>query len=159
MQVNVVAVAVLSDRLVHEVDVHPPGEGIGDDERRRREVIRLHLGVDARLEVPVSGEHRAHDQVALRDRVGDRLGQGAGVSDARRAAVPDRLESELVEIPRQARLLVVFGHDLGAWRERGFNPGLALQPPFDGALCQEAGAHHHLRVGGVRAGRDRRDHD
>ena len=42
-----------------------PGERVGDDERRRGEVVRLHLGVDARLEVAVAGEHGADDEVAL----------------------------------------------------------------------------------------------
>ena len=77
VQVDLVAVAVLPDRLVHEIEVHPPGEGVRHDQRRRREVVRLDLGVDPRLEVPVPGQDRAHDEVALRDRVRDRLGQRA----------------------------------------------------------------------------------
>ena len=51
---------------VVEVDVHPPGECIGDDQRRRGEVVGPDLGVDAALEVAVAGEHGADDQVALR---------------------------------------------------------------------------------------------
>ena len=55
---DVVPVAVRAERLVDEVDVHPARERVGDDERRRGEVVRLHLRVDARLEVPVAREHR-----------------------------------------------------------------------------------------------------
>ena len=73
VQEDVVAVVALAQRLVHEIDVHPPGERVGDDERWRREVVRLHLGMDARLEVAVAREHRADDEVALGDGVRDRL--------------------------------------------------------------------------------------
>ncbi len=48
-----------AERLVDEVEVHAAGERVRDDERRRGEVVRLHLGMDARLEVPVAGEHGA----------------------------------------------------------------------------------------------------
>ena len=57
-EVDVVAVGVLADRLGVEVDVHPPGERVGDDERRRGQVVRLHLGMDARLEVAVARRGR-----------------------------------------------------------------------------------------------------
>ena len=48
-----------------------PGERVGHDERRRGEVVGLHLGVDAPLEVAVAGEHRGDHQVALADAPGD----------------------------------------------------------------------------------------
>jgi hypothetical protein len=69
VQEDVVAVVVLPERLAREVDVHPAGERVRDDERRRREVVRLHLRVDARLEVAVAREHGADDEVALLDRL------------------------------------------------------------------------------------------
>ena len=72
-EVDVVALAVLADRLLEQVDVHSAGERVGDDERRRGEVVRLHLRMDARLEVAVAGEDRAHDEVALADRGRDLL--------------------------------------------------------------------------------------
>ena len=72
-QIDIVSVAVLPERLLDEVDVHASRERIRNDERRRGEVVRLHLGMDPRLEVPVTGEHGAHDEVALGDRVRDRL--------------------------------------------------------------------------------------
>ena len=53
-----------------------PASAVRDDERRRREVVRLHLGMDPRLEVAVPGEDRADDEVALLDRLRDLLGSG-----------------------------------------------------------------------------------
>jgi hypothetical protein len=53
-----------------------PGERVGDDERRRREVVHLHVGVDAPLEVPVARLHRDDREVGLVDRLGDLLGSG-----------------------------------------------------------------------------------
>ena len=147
------------DRLVHEVDVHPPGERVRDDERRRREVVRLHLAVDARLEVPVAREHGADDEVALVDRGRDLVRQRAGVADARRAAVADEVEAELVEIPVEPGALVVLGDDLRARRERRLHPRLARQAALDRLLREQAGADHHRRVRGVRARGDRGDDD
>ncbi len=42
------------------------GERVGDDERRRREVVRADFGVDAAFEVAVAGEHRGDDEIAAR---------------------------------------------------------------------------------------------
>jgi hypothetical protein len=61
VQEDVGAVGALAERLGEQVDVHSAGERVRDDERRRREIVRLDLGVDARLEVPVPGQHRADD--------------------------------------------------------------------------------------------------
>ncbi len=63
---DVLAVRADADRLAREVDIHPAGERIRDDERRGGEVVRLHLRVDPSFEVPVPGEHGADDEVALR---------------------------------------------------------------------------------------------
>jgi hypothetical protein len=87
-EVHVAAVRSDADRLAHEVDVHATRERVGDDERRRGEVVRLHLGMDPRLEVPVAGEHGADHEVALGHAVRDRLGQRARVPDARREPYP-----------------------------------------------------------------------
>src|SRR5439155_25397358 len=97
-----------------------------------REVVRLHLGMDPRLEVAVPGQHRADDEIALADRFGDLVRQRPGVPDARRAAVADRVEAELVEVLLQPRLLVILRHDLRPRSQRRLDPRLALQPALDG---------------------------
>ena len=86
-----------------QVDVHPPGERVGDAERRRSEVVVADVLVDPALEVAVAREHRADDEVVFVDRLRDLLGQRAGVADAGRAAVADQVEAELVEVLVEAR--------------------------------------------------------
>ena len=140
VQVDVVPVVVLAERLVEEVDVHASGERVRDDERRRREVVRLHLGMDARLEVAVAGEDGADDEVALGDRLGDLVRQRPRVADARRAAVADGVEAELVEVAVEPGLLVVLGDDLRAGRERRLHPRLPLEAALDGVLREQPGA-------------------
>ena len=158
-QVDVVPVPVLPERLVHQVDVHASCQRVRDHERRRSEVVRLHLRMDARLEVPVAAQHRADDEVALVHGLRDLLGQRAGVPDARRAAVPDRLEAECVEVFRKSSLLVILGHDLRARSERRLHPRLSLEAALDRVLREQSRGDHHARVRRVRAARDRGDHD
>ena len=159
LEVDIVAVAVLPNGVVLEVDVDRAREGVRDDERRAREVVGLDERVDAALEVAVAAEHARDDQVALGDRRGHRLGQRARVADARRAAVADEVEAEPVEVVLQARLLEVGRDHAGARREARLDVGLDLQALLDGLLRQKPRAQHHARVGGVRAARDGRNRD
>ena len=114
LQEHLVAVRVLAQRVVVEVEVHRTGQRIRNDEGRRCEVVHLDIGADAALEVAVAREHRRHREVVVVDRLGDLGDQRAGVADADRAAVADRVEAEALEVLVEARLLVVVGDDLGA---------------------------------------------
>jgi hypothetical protein len=76
LQEDVLAVLPLAQRLAGQVDVDPPGQGEGHDQRRRHEEVGLDALVDARLEVAVAGEDRGGDQVVLRDRLLDRRREG-----------------------------------------------------------------------------------
>ena len=79
-----------------EVDVDAAGEGVGDDQRRRGEIVGLDLRVDAALEVAVAAEHGGDDEVVRLDGLGDGVGQRAAVADAGGAAVADQVEAELL---------------------------------------------------------------
>ena len=114
LQEDVVAVGVLAQRVVEQVDVHRAGQRVGDDQRRRREVVHLHVGVDPALEVAVAGQHRDDREVVVVDGLADLGDERAGVADAGGAAVADEVEAELVEVRREAGALVVVGDDLGA---------------------------------------------
>ena len=153
------ALGVGAERLGVQVDVHRAGQRVGDDERRGREVVHLHVRVDPALEVPVAGQHGDDGEVVVVDRLADRRRQRPGVADAGGAAVADEVEAELVQVRDQAGPLVVVHDDLRAGREAGLHPGLAVQALLDRLLGQQRGADHHERVGGVRAGGDRGDHD
>ena len=114
LEEDVVAVLVLAERLVEQVDVHRPGDRVGDAQRRRGEVVHLHVGVDAALEVAVAREHGDDREVLGLDDVGDLLRQRTGVPDAGRAAVADEVEAERLEALGQLRALEVLGDDLRA---------------------------------------------
>ena len=121
-------VPVGAERLGREVDVHLAGERVRHDERRRGEVVHLHLRVDAPLEVAVPREDGRDDEVGPLHGLGDRLGKRAGVADAGRAAVADEVEAERLEVGHEARVLEVVRDDLRAGRERGLHPGLRVRP-------------------------------
>ena len=135
------------------------GERVGDDQRRRHEVVGADIDVDAALEVAVAGEHADGDQAVLFDGLRDVGGQRAGVADAGGAAVADDVEAELFEVGEQAGLLVVVGDDAGAGRERGLDPRRHGEAFFDGLLGEQAGGDHDGGVGGVGAAGDGGDDD
>src|SRR5947207_13874635 len=94
--------------------------------------------MDARLEVAVSGQDGAYDQIAFGHRARDRVRKRTGVPDAGRAPVADRVEAELLEVPGQARLVVVLGDDLRACCETRLDPRLALTAVLDVILGEQA---------------------
>ncbi len=158
-EVDVLAVLVLAERVADDVDVHRAGERVGDAQRRRGEVVHLHVRVDAALEVAVARQHRDDREVGVVDGRGDLIGQRAGVADAGRAAVADEVEAERLERLGQPGAVEVLGDDLRAGRERGLDPRLGAQAARERVAGEDAGADHHRRVGGVGAAGDRRDHD
>ena len=137
-KIDRLALAIGAERLVLQVDVHRAGQGVGDDQRRRGQVVGPHLGVDPALEVAVAGEDGDGDQVVFLDRLGDRGRQRARVADAGRAAVADQVEAELVEVRVEPGVLEVVGDDLRAGSQAGLDPGLGLEPVLDGLLGQQA---------------------
>ena len=111
----------------------------------------------SKLRLPLSTEQTARS--CLVDRGADLVGQRAGVADARRAAVADEVEAELLERLGQPGAVEVLGHHLGPRRQRRLDPRLARQPARHGVAGQQAGAEHDRRVGGVGARRDGGDDD
>ena len=148
-----------AERLGGQIDVQRSRQRVGDDERRRREVVRAHVLLDAAFEVAVAGQHRTDDETALAHFGRDLVGQRSAVADAGRAAVADEVEAERVEVRLQAGLRQVVGDDLRSGREARLHPRLARQPALDRLLRDQARADHHARIRGVRAARDRGDHD
>ena len=149
----------MPERLAREVEVDPPGQGEGDDERRRGQVAGPGEGVDPALEVAVAREDGRRDEPLLLDLVGDRLVERARVADAGRAAVAGQGEAERREGSGEAGALQVGGHRLGAGRQRRLHGRRDPQAPRDRVPGQEAGPDHDGRVRGVRARGDRGDDD
>ena len=140
-----------------EVEVHGTGQGVGDDQRRGRQVVHLHVRVDPAFEVAVTGQHGGDGKVVGLDGLGDFGVERAGVADAGGAAVTDDVEAELLQVRGEAGLLVVVGDHLGAGSHGGLDPRLRGQALVHGVAGQQCGGEHHGRVGRVGAGRDRGD--
>src|SRR5918997_4650627 len=157
LEVDGVASLVLSERVVDQVQVHGPCQGVGDDERRRGEVIGPHVGVDAPLEVAVAREDGGDHEVVLVYRLAYGLGQRPGVADARGAAVANDVEPELLQVVQQARGLQVLGDDLGARREARLDVWLHRQALLDRLLREQPGPDHDRGVRRVGAAGDRSD--
>ena len=111
------SVGAHAERFARQIDLDRTGKGVRHAERRRGQVARPYLRVDPTLEVPVAGKDRHDVEVALVHRRRDAIGQWPGVPDARRAAVPDEREPELLEIGRQTRAVEVVGDDARARRQ------------------------------------------
>ena len=135
------------------------GERIGDDQRRRGEVVRPHVGIDAALEVAVAGEHGGGDEVVVVDRFGDLRRQRAGVADAGGAAEADEVEAELVEIVLQAGLRRDSRRRPASRARARSSPTASREALRDRVAGEQAGGDHHARVGRVGAARDGGDDD
>src|SRR5699024_2720366 len=157
-QVDGLAVLAGTQRFGGDVHVHRPGQGIGDHQRWRGQVVHLHVRVDPALEVPVTGQDRGDRQVVVVHGLGDRRQQRAGVADAGGAAVADQVEAQLVQVRGQAGTFVVVGDDLGPGGQGSLDPRLAVQALFHRLLGQQGRTQHDRGVGGVGAGGDRGDH-
>jgi hypothetical protein len=77
-----------------------PSESIGNDQRWRHQIIGTNFRRDSAFEVAIAGEDRDCDERMVFNRFGDIRGQGAGISDARSAAIPNGIEPERVKVRR-----------------------------------------------------------
>ena len=53
---------VFADGVAVEIVIDAAGEGVGDDERRRHEVVGANFGVDAAFEVAIAAEDADRDE-------------------------------------------------------------------------------------------------
>ncbi len=158
-QVHRHPVRIVAQGLPRQVDVHRARDRVRHHQWRRGQVVHLHVGVDPALEVPVARQHRHHREVLRLDRGRDLLRQGSGVPDARGAPVPDEVEAQLFQVRNQAGLLVVVHDHFGPRRQARLDPRLGREAALDRLLREQCRPDHHLRIGRVRARRDRGDHD
>ena len=122
LQENLLALLVGAERHFGEIELHRSRERISDDQRRRGEIIRAHVRIDAAFEIAVAGENGGGDEIVLADGFGDFLRQRTGIADAGGAAEADEVEPDRVEILLQAGLGEIFADHLRAGRERGLHP-------------------------------------
>ena len=111
----------------------------------------------ARLEIAVAGKHGRGNDIVLRHGLLHRRGQRAGIADARRAAVPDEIEAQLVQIRLQAGFVQVIGHHARTGRQRRLDERMRLQPVLDCFFGQQTGRQHDRRIARVGATGDGRN--
>ena len=112
LQVDRPALFVVADGIGRKVDVERTGQRIGDNQRRRGQIIGAHIGVHAALEVAVAGEHSGSHQIIVPDRLRHILRQRSGIADTGGATIAHQIEADLVQVLLQARRCQVFGDDL-----------------------------------------------
>jgi len=66
-EINRLAVFAGTDRFGHQVLEHGAGDGVRDHQWGRSQEVGFDVGMDARLEVAIAGEHGTGDQVVLHD--------------------------------------------------------------------------------------------
>ena len=153
-----IALPVFAERLAGQILRHAAGQRIGDDERRRGEIIGLRVRAHPAFEIAIAREHRGGDDPVVVDRLGDLVGERAGIADAGRAAEADEIETELVEILLQAGIGEIFADDLRTRRKRRLHPRLRAQPLGHGVAGEQPRRDEDARIRRIGAGRDRGDH-
>ena len=147
-----------ADGFGGEVHIDATGEGVGDDEGRGAQIIRLGLRMDAALEIAIAAQHGGDDEVAVLDRLFHARIQRTAVANAGGASVCNREESKLLEICVQSRLVHVGRDHPRTGGETAFDGGGNGETVFDGFFRQQPGGQQHMRVGGVGAAGDRGEH-
>ena len=145
-QENFFSSLVGSNRLLREILRYGTSQRIRDDQRRRGQIIGLHVGADAAFEIAVAGENRGGDDPVLVDAVRHFSRQRAGIADAGRAAKAHDVEPELVEVLLQAGIGEVLANHLRARRKRGLHPRLHHQALGDRLAGEQAGADQNAGV-------------
>jgi hypothetical protein len=102
LQVNRLAVLAGADRLDIEILRDRAGQRMSDNQRRRGEIVRLHVRGDAAFEVAVARKHGCGNDAVVVDRLRNLFRQRTGIADAGGAAETDEVEANLVEILLQA---------------------------------------------------------
>ena len=134
-----------------EVEVHRAGQSVGDDKRRRCQVVHLDIRADAPFEVAVAREHGGDGEVVRIDRLGDLGQQRARIAYAGGAAESHQFVAETIEVVLQPGLFQVVGHHLGTGGQRGLHPWLGLEAFGDRITGDEAGGDHDRGIRCVRA--------
>ncbi len=142
-------VGALTQWLSFEVLQHCTGDGIGNHQWRRGKEIGFQIGVDARFEIPVAGQHGGGDKVIAGDGFVEFRCQVTGIADAGGAAVASQVEAELFEVWQQPGLGQVIGDDARTGGQRGLDVRLDREAFFNRFLGQQAGSQQHAGVGRV----------
>ena len=141
-QIDGISEGAIAQGVRVRIEIHGAGQRIGDNQRRRGQEIGLGGGVNASFKVTVTAQHGRGHQVVFRDGVADALQNGTAVSDAGGAAVADGVESQGLQVRRQAGGLQVPCNDSRTRRQAGLDVCRHPKPMLHRLLRQQAGADH-----------------
>jgi hypothetical protein len=154
---NVFAVLVLSERLGLEIVVDGTGKGVGDDKRRRGQVVGSGVGMDSALEVSVSGKDGGGDHIVVDNGVLDLVGDISRVSNAGHTSVTSGGETKIFEVGLDSSFLEVFSDDVRSGGKRALDVRVDSQALLNGVAGKHTGLEHNIGVGGVSARGDSSD--
>ena len=116
-QVNVFAFLVPSQHFRRQIFFNSSGERERHHQRRAHQEVRFDALMHARFKVAIAGKHARSDQIMIVNNVFDSWIEWAGISNTRRATVADQIETELIQVRLQSRLLEILSDDPRARRE------------------------------------------
>ncbi len=92
-EVDRLAVLVVADGILGEVDVDRAGQGVGNDQRRGSQIVGFDIGWIRPSKLRLPDKHGGDGQIVVVDGLADLFRQRAAVSDAGGAAVPGEGEA------------------------------------------------------------------
>src|ERR1044072_6546287 len=98
MKVDVFAVAVFTERVFRQVDVHAPRDRGSDNQRRTHQNVCLNTLMNARFEISLSGQDARGDEIMIARDLFYVCLEGTGISEASGATITDQIKAKLVEI-------------------------------------------------------------
>ena len=114
---NRLAVMIMAQRFRRHIDQDRSGQRIGDNQRRRRQVVCAYIRVDAAFEVAVSRQHGDRHEFAFVDCAGNIRWQRPRIANACSATEPDEIEAERIERFLQTGIGEISGNRLRSWRQ------------------------------------------
>ena len=153
------ALRILSQRFVRQIDIDPPGQRKGDNQRRAHQEIRFDRLMNSRLEISVAAQDTGKHQIVFRNKIFDGRIQRARISDAGHAAISHDVETDFIQVLLKARLLEIFADDAGTGRQRSFHISRRSNSLFHRFFRHQSGGNHDVRIGGIGAGSDRGNYD
>ena len=105
------AALIVTERLGCQIDVHRACERVGNDKRRRREIVGAHQWIDSSFKISIAAENRGHNKTVILHRRGNGFGKRAAVADAGRAAIADQVEAQPLQVRHQSGIFQIIRYD------------------------------------------------
>src|SRR5699024_6009176 len=154
LQEDIVAVLVLTQSIVFEVEVHGARDSVSDNHDWRSQVVHLHVRGDAAFEVTVTGQNCGCCQVVFVDGVRDLIRQCAGVTNTGGATEAREIEAHCLKVLPQVCATEVTVNNLGTRSTNGLYPWLGLKTELCCLTSNQTSTNHDRWVRGVGTGGD-----